>query len=399
MRVGIIGAGIAGLSAGYSLTKQGIHPIIFEKDSFSGGRLSSDRVDNFIIDRGAYTIPDSHYNFLKLIQELDLSGDLQETSGTASTFSGRSEYKIKVNSPKDFLLYKLLGFKDKKDLIKLFIYATSLGKKLNLHEPTKKTLELEKEKVSDYLIKNYSIELLEKIAYPIFADLFLGVPEDNSTAVFLSALRNLTHFKIYTLNRGMGEVVKKLDEKLGVKNATTVSMVHKNEKTNTFHVKVAGDPTVYVFDKIIFAVPLPLVPDLYKNLPESLGTALKKVKYTPSMVLAMGLKAPFINHSFMNTFLRKEISTLATLVLDHYKGHQRIPRGKGLATAILTKNASKTLFNKTKAEITNTVLKEMDALWNGFSSNLLFTRIYRWPFGGVQLPPGALAQHASMRED
>ncbi|MCP4672318.1 MAG: hypothetical protein GY857_13550, partial [Desulfobacula sp.] len=88
-----------------------------------------------------------------------------------------------------------------------------------------------------------------------------------------------------------------------------------------------------------------------------------------------------------------------TLVLDHYKGHQRIPRGKGLATAILTKNASKTLFNKTKAEITNMVLKEMDALWNGFSSNLLFTRVYRWPFGGVQLPPGALAQHASMRED
>jgi len=45
MRVGIIGAGIAGLSAGYRLGKHGFHPVIFEKESFSGGRLSSDQVN------------------------------------------------------------------------------------------------------------------------------------------------------------------------------------------------------------------------------------------------------------------------------------------------------------------------------------------------------------------
>ena len=50
MRVGIIGAGIAGLSAGYRLGKHGFHPVIFEKESFSGGRLSSDQVNGFIID-------------------------------------------------------------------------------------------------------------------------------------------------------------------------------------------------------------------------------------------------------------------------------------------------------------------------------------------------------------
>jgi len=399
MRVGIIGAGIAGLSAGYRLVKQGVHPVIFEKDSFLGGRLSSEKINGFTIDRGAYTIPDSHHYFLKLIQEFGLSDDLVETPGTASTFSGRQEHKIKVNSPKDFLLYKLLDLKNKKDLIKLFVYAKSLGKKLNLHDPTKKTLDLEKEKVSDYLIKNYSKELLEKIAYPIFADLFLGVPEDNSKAVFLSALRNLTHFKIFTLNKGMDEVAKKMGEKLNVKNKTIVRRVYKNEKANTFHVEVERDPTIYEFDKIIFALPLPLVAELYDNLPEPLRTTLRKICYTPSIVVAMGLKKPFINHSFMNTFLRDEIGTIATLVLDHYKGDQRIPMGKGLATAILTKNAGNALFDKTDAEIEKTVLNEMDAIWENFSSNLIFTRVYKWPFGGVQLPPGALAKQVTMRED
>lgn len=399
MRVGILGAGIAGLSAGYRLEKHGVHPVIFEKESFSGGRLSSDQVNGFIIDRGAYTIPDSHHHFLKLIQELGLSDSLVETPGTASTFLGREEHKIKINSPKDFLTYKLLDLKNKKDLIKLFLYAKSLGKKLNLHDPTKKTLELEKETVSNYLIRNYSSELLEKIAYPIFADLFLGVPEENSKAAFLSAILNLTHLRIFTLNRGMGEVAEKLREKLDVRDNTIVLGVHNNEKTETYHVEVEGDSTVYEFDKIIFAVPLPLVVDLFENLPESLRRTLKKVRYTPSIVVAMGLRKPFINHSFMNTFLRDEISTLATLVLDHYKGNQRIPKGKGLATAILTKEASEKLFNKTETEVTKTVLKELDSVWEGFSNNLLFARVYRWPFGGVQLPPGTLAQQVSMRKD
>ena len=399
MRVGIIGAGIAGLSAGYRLGKHGFHPVIFEKESFSGGRLSSDQVNGFIIDRGAYTIHESHYYFLKLIQELGLSDSLVETPGTTSTFLGKEEHKIKINSPKDFLMYKLLDLKNKKDLIKIFLYAKSLGKKLNLHDPTKKTLELEKETVSDYLIRNYSSELLEKIAYPIFADLFLGVPEDNSKAAFLSAIRNLSHFRIFTLNRGMGEVAEKLREKLDVRDNTVVLCVHKNEKTETYYVEVEGDSTVYEFDKIIFAVPLPLVVRLYEDLPESLRKTLRKVRYTPSMVVAMGLTKPFINHSFMNTFLRDEIRTLATVILDHYKGHQRIPEGKGLATTILTKEASEKLFNKTETEVTRTVLKELDSLWKDFSNNLLFTRVYRWPFGGVQLPPGALAQQMSMRED
>ena len=39
MRVAIIGAGIAGLAAGYRLRQNGVHPVIFEKASFEGGRM------------------------------------------------------------------------------------------------------------------------------------------------------------------------------------------------------------------------------------------------------------------------------------------------------------------------------------------------------------------------
>ena len=39
MKVGIIGAGIAGLTAAYRLSKKGINSILFEKESNTGGKV------------------------------------------------------------------------------------------------------------------------------------------------------------------------------------------------------------------------------------------------------------------------------------------------------------------------------------------------------------------------
>ena len=61
-KIAILGAGISGLGAGYQLMKAGFEPVIFEKESFIGGRMSSDRVDGFTIDKGANTFPEFHKN-------------------------------------------------------------------------------------------------------------------------------------------------------------------------------------------------------------------------------------------------------------------------------------------------------------------------------------------------
>ncbi len=76
MKVAIIGAGITGLAAGYKLLEAGITPIIFEQSSFVGGRISAEKIDGFIIEKGAYTIPEYHKNFLTLIETLGLSDQL-----------------------------------------------------------------------------------------------------------------------------------------------------------------------------------------------------------------------------------------------------------------------------------------------------------------------------------
>src|SRR4030042_4452724 len=116
-----IGAGISGLSAGYHLMKAGLKPVIFEKEAFVGGRMSSEELDGFIIEKAAYTFPEFHKNLTALLGEMDLDRSLVQTGGTSSTFARRTEYQIKIGSPGDFLRYKLLSLKNKKDMIQLFL--------------------------------------------------------------------------------------------------------------------------------------------------------------------------------------------------------------------------------------------------------------------------------------
>ena len=81
-------------------------------------------------------------------------------------------------------------------------------------QPTKKTFELEKERASDYILNNYDEEILEYIAWPIFCEIILGNPEDNSKVPFLATLKNLAWFKIFNFIEGMGMLPERLSREL-----------------------------------------------------------------------------------------------------------------------------------------------------------------------------------------
>lgn len=396
-KVAIVGAGISGLAAAHHLKQAGLTPVIFEKDASPGGRMSSEVVDGFLFEKAAYTFPEFHVNLTACLNELGMAGSLLKTPGTSSTFIGNKEYRIKIGSPADFLTYKLLSLKNKKDMVKLFLYVQSLGDSLNLAEPTAKTFELENESATDYLLKSYDEEILEYIAYPIFSEIFLGSPEGNSKAAFLATLKNLTRFKIFSFEHGMGMLPDRLAQDRDVRLNTPVLRVSPETEKGPYQVHYGGaNPGSDVFDAVIVTVPSPVVPALFDGLPANLTRHFQEVSYAPSIVVGLALDEQFGDTSMINNLGRNDFKIVASLIFDHHKGPNRMPEGKGLATAILCEKASRDLLYATDEAITREVLKDADTLFPGLSRKLLFSRVYRWEHGAVQLPPGALVkQHAA----
>jgi len=388
-RIAIIGAGISGLAAGYQLTKAGFEPAIFEKDAFVGGRMSSKNLDGFIIDKAAYTIPATHKNLRRFLKEMEMKGSFFQTPGTYSTFSAGKEHQIKLGSKKHFLKSELFSSKSKKEITKLYWYIRSLGRALNLEKPRKKTFILEQESAAEYLSNNYDREVLEYLAYPIFSEMYLGTPENNSKLAFLAALKNLHSYKIFALEQGMGSLPERVARKLDVRLNTPVVNIHCQAPEGPFEVQTAGEsPASQTFDAVIFAVPTPIIPRICDDLPPVLKACFLDTEYVPSIVTALAMDLEYSETSMINTLLRKDFRILGNIIFDHHKGPFRVPEGKGLVTVILCEQASRSLFHEPNDKVINEVLKEMDFLFPGFSGRLIFPRVYRWQFGAVQLRPG-----------
>ncbi len=398
--VAIIGAGISGLTAAYQLQEAGFKPVIFEKESFVGGRMSSETVDGFVIDKAAYTFPDFYGNLREFVGGLGLDDVLTETSGTSSTFVKGEEYRVKIGDPKDFLKYKLLSVKNKARMMKLFLYAQAQGKALDVANPSEKTFALEAESAAEYIIRNYDEEILEHIVYPLFAEIFLGSPENNSKLALLLTLVNLTRFKIFNIQGGMGSLTERMAKDLDVRLNTPVLTVANSTSEGPYEVHVGGsNPETSEFDALVFAMPLPAVSEVLQDIPRDLRKSFLAVQYAPSMVVVFAVNRENPDTAMINNFLRKDRTTLATVVFDHHKGPNRMPAGKGLVTAILRERASRSMFGLPDETVFHKVLMEMDATFEGFSDAVIFGKIYRWDYGAVQLPPGAVAEKLKLRRE
>ncbi len=74
----IIGAGLAGLAAGYTLTKAGHRVTIIEKESYPGGRIRSLPIDGHMVDFGGFIIYPWYKQYHRLIKELGLKKQLRD---------------------------------------------------------------------------------------------------------------------------------------------------------------------------------------------------------------------------------------------------------------------------------------------------------------------------------
>lgn len=398
-RIAIIGAGISGLAAAYQLIKAGYDPVIFEKESFVGGRMSSKNLDGFIIDKAAYTIPETHKNLKRFLKEMEMKKSLVPTPGTYSTFSAGKEHKINIGSSKQFFKSELFSLKSKKEIIKLFIYARSLGSTLNLARPRKKTFKLEQVSAAAYLAEHYDKEILEFVAYPLFSEMYLGTPENNSKIAFLAGIKHLHRFKIFALDKGMGVLPERLARGMDIRLNTPVINIHRQAREGPYEIQTGSEnPGTHIFDAVIFAVPSPIVPELFDDLPGELKECFLATSYAPSIVTALAVDQQYSETSMIISLLRKDFRVLGNIIFDRHKGPFRVPEGKELITAILCEQASRRLFHEPNNVIITEVLKEIDFLYPTFSSRLIFSRVYRWQYGAVQLQPGLLFKQHTARK-
>lgn len=135
VRIGVIGAGAAGLSAAYHLLQNGCQVKIYERSAFVGGQASTFEVLKGIpLERGYHHLFISDTHMIDLIDHLGLSSQLKWIPSKIGTFTGGKTFKF--TTAFDLLKFSPLNLIDRLRLGILSLYLSKISNWHNLESST-----------------------------------------------------------------------------------------------------------------------------------------------------------------------------------------------------------------------------------------------------------------------
>ena len=111
MKIGIVGAGVAGLAAAYEFGKAGHEVIVYESAPFVGGQASTIEVGGARLERGYHHLFLSDRANIELMEELGVVESLEWIPSTVATYTDGKMYPFVT--PLDLLRFKPLSFIDR----------------------------------------------------------------------------------------------------------------------------------------------------------------------------------------------------------------------------------------------------------------------------------------------
>lgn len=244
-KVYIVGAGISGLIAAYELEKGGISPIILEASNGVGGRVRTDKVDGFLLDRGFQVLLTA---YPEAIRYLDYDAlQLKSFDPGAIVMKPGNLFTIHdpLRDPSKFINMAFSPVGTVRDKIKMFILTQSLKKKTEeelFAEPSISTLNF----LQQY---GFSEKIIENFFKPFFKGIFLEEHLETSSRMFKFVFKMFGIGNAAVPEFGMQAIPDQLSEKL---RRTTIRLNTPVEKIEGNQILLKSGERILA-DKIIIA--------------------------------------------------------------------------------------------------------------------------------------------------
>lgn len=264
IKVGIIGAGLSGLTCSWRLNQKGIETVVFEKESYVGGRtLYSGAISSGNFDKRLY----------KLIKEFNL----QELAIPLKKEEiGFCTEKGEVLDLKSFLnrIKKKFSLAEGLKLLNSFNFINSLN--LDVENPDDKLAELREISFEEFL-KRYPLKIAEVLRETacFFGETENANPRTISAEYGISIVRlanELQSGKAFTFEENnilalTNVLAKHIEEKGGrVIALAEVKKIEKKEKGFRIFYQKSGIEKTEDVDKVVLTVPLNFVKEIFPQL-------------------------------------------------------------------------------------------------------------------------------------
>ena len=290
MKIGIIGGGVTGLSAGYELVRKGHKITIFEKEGRIGGLAGSFRVGEVWLEKFYHHIFKSDVAIIGLVEELGLGGRLVWRASPMGFFHRGEIYRF--GTPLELLRFSPLSLADR----------VKLGLAVLKFQRMKNWEHLDRITCREWFSEHVSPQCYEIVWEPLLR-LKFGKAHEEIPAAWIwgrihprarSRSRGGMREELGYLSGGFQLLFDRMRDEIvanggSVREKTPVEYII--QENGTARGVVAGGEEFF-FDRIISTVAIPAFLEIAPPLPEEYQSRLEAVRYQAVVCLVMECEKP-----------------------------------------------------------------------------------------------------------
>jgi oxygen-dependent protoporphyrinogen oxidase len=385
----VVGAGIAGLTAGFRLKEAGFSVTVLEAEEHVGGRMATIERDGFLLDTAAAILPTTYRQMVKLIADAGLSGETVPTSDLVGIVRDGTTYRIRGgHAIADAVTTRLLSLREKLPLTKLLTDLVRAGDRLDWYD-LGRAADLDRETARQYADRRLSSEILEWIIDPALGALFVASPERLSVVDLLFAVRNILGGSFFNSPTGVGFLPRGLARHLDVEISARCTSVEEQAGGVTVTWERAGE-SEHVEEAAVCVIALSghQMLAVYPQLDPVRREVVEDIEYSTCVDVHLGLSAPPDEPAMMIQVPRREHPDLCVVVLDHNRAPGRAPAGKGLLTSYWHTAWGDEQWDRADADIVDAALPAIGRILPGVAGAVEFTHVSRWRPAVVMSRPG-----------
>ncbi len=391
--VGVIGGGIAGLTAAHRLQQEGVSVQLLEATDRVGGVIQSSRADGFLVEHGPNSLRPSEV-LEETIADLGLAAERVWADDTAST-----RYVVRDGQP--LALPTSVG-----SFLTTDLFSTRAKLRL-LAEPLIGRPSDDEESLARFTRRRLGPEVLDYAIAPFVGGVFAGRPQQLSArhaferlveleeeygSLFWGALRSDSSSaapddapsSLFSFRNGLETLPAALGDALDdavTRKAPVTALHHDGERWTATVDAPADGPSTHSFDAVICTVPLHALGQIDLDTPVDLDP-LQEVTYPPVSVVALGYEREAVAHPLDGFGLlvppvEDQFDVLGT-IFSSTLFPNRAPDDHVLLTTFLGGARNPSLAERSPAARRDVVERDLDRLL-GVQRDPVFTRQVHWP--------------------
>ena len=331
MKIGIIGAGAAGLTAAYELGKKGHEVEVFDRAPFVGGQASTFDLNGSKLERGYHHLFLSDVDIIDLVDELRMSHILEYSDSSVGTFCDSKIYRFA--SALDLLKFTPISFVDRirLGLVTLLISRINNWKKLEGFTADEWLRKYTGDSAYDafwgpMLKGKFGEKYFHKIGMTWiwgkihtrfasrknkFSKEKLIYPVGGFEQIF-ERMKNLIHEQgnRVHISKNVSKIIIDDSKAIGLEVHDSPStwtspqpLVNKSEDQTALHANSNIKVSTYKFDSVIATCSAPVFSRLiekHSDLPNSYLNKLQKIEYMSAVMLILVINEPFTKYYWLN---------------------------------------------------------------------------------------------------